>query len=43
MFELDPPDGTHPGESVDCFEPLVHGLGEKGGELLVVENFQITP
>ena len=34
------PDGAHLGELVDRLEPVVDGLGEEGGELLVVEDLE---
>ena len=34
------PDGAHLGQLVDSFEAVVDGLCEKGGELLIIENFQ---
>lgn len=34
------PDGAHLREFVDGFEPEVDGLGEEGGELLVVEDLE---
>lgn len=33
-------DGTHFGELVDSFKPVVDALGKQLGELLVVENLQ---
>jgi len=35
-------DGAHPRETVDRLKSLVDWLREKRGELLVVENFQVT-
>ena len=34
------PDGTHLGQLVDGLEPVVDGLREKGGKLLVVEDLE---
>ena len=34
------PDGAHLCQLVNCLEPVVDGLGEQGGELLVVEDLQ---
>jgi len=34
------PDCAHLGQLVHCFKPMVHRLGEKCGELLVVENLE---
>ena len=34
------PDGAHLGQLVHCLEPVGDGLGEQGGELLVVEDLQ---
>ena len=34
------PYGAHLGQLVNCLEPVVHGLGEEGGELLVVEDLE---
>ena len=33
-------DGAHLGQLVHCLEPVVDGLGEQGGELLVVEDLE---
>ena len=34
------PDGAHLGQLVDGLEPVVDGLREKGGKLLVVEDLE---
>ena len=34
------PDGAHLGQLVHCLEPVVDGLGEECGELLVVEDLE---
>ena len=34
------PDGAHLCQLVNCLEPMGDGLGEEGGELLVVEDLQ---
>ena len=35
-------DGTHPGQLVNGFKTLVHGLGEERSKLLVVEDLEVT-
>ena len=34
------PDGAHLGQLVHSLEPMVNGLGEQGGKLLVVEDLE---
>ena len=34
------PDGAHLGQLVHGLEPVVDGLGEQGGKLLVVEDLE---
>ena len=36
------PDGAHPGQGVHRLEALVDGLGQQGGELLVVEDLEVA-
>ena len=36
------PDGAHLGQLVHGLEPVVDGLGEQGGKLLVVEDLEAT-
>ena len=36
------PDGAHPGQGVHGLEALVDGLGQQGGELLVVEDLEVA-
>jgi hypothetical protein len=37
------PDGAHSGEGVHGLKPLVDGLRQQAGKLLVVEDFQVAP
>ena len=36
------PDGAHLGQLVHSLEAVVDGLCEEGGELLIIENFEVT-
>ncbi len=37
------PNGAHSGEGVHGLKPLVDGLRQQAGKLLVVEDFQVAP